>query len=371
MTGAVAQKENEQELPQGAMSPDDQLAAEWESSVEKEAQSITNEEVVEGETENLRVLNQDEIDSLLGFSDDDWESDNSGIMALVNSGLVNYERLPMLEVVFDRLVRMMTTSLRNFTSDNVDVNLEQITSVRFGDYLNSIPLPAMLSVFKAEEWDNYGLMLVDSSLIYSVVDVLLGGRKGSSVLRVEGRPYTTIERNLVEKMLHVMMNDMSAAFDPLSPVTFRFDRLETNPKFATIGRPGNAAVLIRLRVDMDDRGGRVEIVIPYATLEPIRELLLQMFMGEKFGRDSIWETHLAKQLWMTHVPLKAVLDEMTFSLNEVIHWQVGSQIVLNCGAKDPVELRCGDVPLFDGKLGRCAGNIAVCIDRKVKRQEMP
>ena len=71
--------------------------------------------------------------------------------------------------------------------------------MRFGDYLNSIPLPAMLAVFKAEEWDNYGLLTVDSSLIYSIVDVLLGGRRGTAAMRIEGRPYTTIERNLVER----------------------------------------------------------------------------------------------------------------------------------------------------------------------------
>jgi flagellar motor switch protein FliM len=70
--------------------------------------------------------------------------------------------------------------------------------VRFGDYLNSIPLPCVLSVFKAEEWENFGLFTVDSSLIYSIIDVLLGGRRGQASLRIEGRPYTTIETNLVE-----------------------------------------------------------------------------------------------------------------------------------------------------------------------------
>ena len=110
-----------------------------------------------------RVLNQDEIDSLLGFSLADVSlNDNSGIRAIINSAMVSYERLPMLEIVFDRLVRLMTTSLRNFTSDNVEVSLDRITSVRFGDYLNSIPLPAILAVFKAEEWDNFGLFTVNS-----------------------------------------------------------------------------------------------------------------------------------------------------------------------------------------------------------------
>src|SRR6478752_2320781 len=122
-----------------------------------------------------RILNQEEIDSLLGFDvNADQMQDKSGVRAIINSALVSYERLPMLEIVFDRLVRLATTSLRNFTSDNVEVALDSISSVRFGDYLNSIPLPAILSVIKAEEWDNYGLLTVDSSLIYSMIDVLLG-----------------------------------------------------------------------------------------------------------------------------------------------------------------------------------------------------
>src|SRR3954468_15473345 len=91
----------------------------------------------------------------------------------ISSGLVSYERLPMLEIVFDRLVRIMSTTLRNFTSANVEVGIDNIVSLRFGDYLNSIPLPAMLAVCKVEEWDNHGLMVIDSSLIYSIVDVLL------------------------------------------------------------------------------------------------------------------------------------------------------------------------------------------------------
>ena len=168
-----------------------------------------------------RVLNQEEIDSLLGFDvNSDQIQDKSGVRAIINSALVSYERLPMLEIVFDRLVRLMTTSLRNFTSDNVEVSLDSITSIRFGDYLNSIPLPAILAVFHAEELDNYGLFTVDSNLIYSIVDVLLGGRRGSSAMRIEGRPYTTIERTLVQRMIEVIMQDMRAAFEPLAPVNF-------------------------------------------------------------------------------------------------------------------------------------------------------
>ena len=181
LAAALAEANTGGDAPAAAADPDaDAMAAEWEAMLGG-GDDDDGGGGMGGGRESTRVLNQDEIDSLLGFDEaGDEGSDRAGIQAILNSALVSYERLPMLEVVFDRLVRMMTTSLRNFTSDNVEVSLDNITSLRFGDYLNSIPLPAMLAVFKAEEWDNFGLLTVDSALIYSTVDVLLGGRDRKS-----------------------------------------------------------------------------------------------------------------------------------------------------------------------------------------------
>jgi flagellar motor switch protein FliM len=317
-----------------------------------------------------RILNQEEIDSLLGFDvGGDQMQDKSGVRAIINSALVSYERLPMLEIVFDRLVRLMTTSLRNFTSDNVEVSLDSITSIRFGDYLNSIPLPAILAVFRAEELDNYGLFTVDSNLIYSIVDVLLGGRRGSSAMRIEGRPYTTIERTLVQRMVEVILQDMCAAFEPLAPVTFGLDRLETNPRFAAIARPANAAILVKLRIDMEDRGGRTELLLPYATLEPIRKLLLQQFMGEKFGRDSIWESHLATELWSTKVDIDAILDEQVMPLRQIMNLEVGQTVMLGATPDSRIELRCRGVPLLTGRMGRVGSSVAVRVDAAIERTD--
>ncbi len=315
-----------------------------------------------------RVLTQDEIDSLLGFSLADVSlNDNSGIRAIIDSAMVSYERLPMLEIVFDRLVRLMTTSLRNFTSDNVEVSLDRITSVRFGDYLNSIPLPAILAVFKAEEWDNFGLITVNSSLIYSIIDVLLGGRRGQTAIRVEGRPYTTIESNLVKRMIEVVLADAELAFKPLSPVKFNIDRLETNPRFAAISRPANAAILVRLRIDMEDRGGNVELLLPYATIEPIRDVLLQMFMGEKFGRDPIWEGHLATEIGQAEIAVDAVLYEAKLPLKQLMKLKVGDTLTLELRREALVTVRCGDVTLTEGRMGRVGDRVAVRVVKPLRK----
>ncbi|HEX2653673.1 MAG TPA: flagellar motor switch protein FliM [Xanthobacteraceae bacterium] len=343
--------------------PDDDMAAQWAAMIEDGSQFVQS---AKGGAE--RILNQEEIDSLLGFNIGDITlNENSGIRAIIDSAMVSYERLPMLEIVFDRLVRLMTTSLRNFTSDNVEVSLDRITSVRFGDYLNSIPLPAVLAVFKAEEWDNFGLCTVDSSLIYSIIDVLLGGRRGQTAIRIEGRPYTTIEISLVKRMIEVVLSDAELAFKPLSPVKFNIDRLETNPRFAAISRPANAAILVRLRIDMEDRGGNIELLLPYATIEPIRDVLLQMFMGEKFGRDPIWEGHLATEIGQAQIAVEAVLYEAELPLNQLMKLEVGDTLPLDVKSDALVMVRCGDVVLTEGRMGRVADRVAVRVTQQLRK----
>ncbi|PLX37236.1 MAG: flagellar motor switch protein FliM [Hyphomicrobiales bacterium] len=347
---------------QGAGSADD-MAAHWAAMIDdNDADSENSKRGAD------RVLNQEEIDNLLGFNiESQIAGEQSGIRSLINSAMVSYERLPMLEIVFDRLVRLSTTSLRNFTSDNVEVSLDSIRSVRFGEYLNSIPLPAILAVFKAEEWDNFGLIAVESGLIYSMIDVLLGGGRGVPAIRVEGRPYTTIETNLVRRMIEIILEDAEHAFKPLSEVHLTLDRLETNPRFAAIARPANAAILVELRIDMEDRGGRIEILLPYATIEPIRDLLLQMFMGERFGRDPIWESHLATEIYSADIAVDAVLYEANLPVSQVVDLKVGQTLVFDVGPEDPVTIKCGNVTLSEGWMGRMDDWVSVRVARGLRK----
>jgi len=327
---------------------------------------------VDGEQEGGtdRLMSQDEIDTMLGFTDGDDKNDRNGIQAIVDSGSVAYERLPMLEIIFERLVRLLSTSLRNFFTDNVEVTLESIRSVRFGDYINSISQPALLSVFKAEEWDNFGLVTIESALIYSVLDTLFGGKRGQPAPRIDGRPFTSIEIRLIRRVIALVLSDAEAAFKPLSPVTFNIDRVESNPRFVSISRPANAAIRVELRFDMEGRGGALHILLPYATIEPIRELLLESFMGEKLGRDPTWESHLATEVWQADVDVTCVLHETQMPLKRVMRLEIGDTLMFDARPDAAVSLRCGDFVVTDGRIGRVDGKIAVQVTGPLRRSKI-
>ncbi|WP_449256198.1 flagellar motor switch protein FliM [Bosea sp. (in: a-proteobacteria)] len=351
------------EKPRDEAPTPETMAAEWVSMpavVEEDGEQ-------EGGTD--RLMSQDEIDTMLGFSSGEDSASRNGIQAIVDSGSVAYERLPMLEIIFERLVRLLSTSLRNFFTDNVEVTLESIRSVRFGDYVNSISQPALLSVFKAEEWDNFGLVTIETALTYSVLDIMFGGKRGQPAPRIDGRPFTSIEIRMVRRVIELVLSDAEAAFKPLSPVRFSIDRVESNPRFVSISRPANAAIRVELKFDMEGRGGSLHILLPYATIEPIRELLLESFMGEKLGRDPIWENHLATEVWQADVDVTCVLHETRMPLKRVMKLEIGDTLMFDARPDSPVSLRCGDFVVTEGRIGRVDGKIAVQVVSPLRRSK--
>ncbi|MFT9067923.1 MAG: flagellar motor switch protein FliM [Acetobacter syzygii] len=314
------------------------------------------------------LLDQSEIDNLLGHTFGGFEEpEETGMERVIKAGFVAYERLPMLEIVFDRLVRILSATLRNFTNDNVEITIEGIRSLRFGDYMGAVPSSSMFAVFKAVQWDNYGLVVVDSAMSYSIIDILMGGPRGVGHAGVETRPHTAIERALIEKLITLTLSDLSSAFNPVCNVDLAFERLEVSSRFAAIARASNAVVLAKLHIDMEDRSGNMDLIIPYATLEPVRDQLSQQFMGEKFGRDSIWEDHLFSEILETDAQVSAVFDEKIVPLSEVLNLKIGSLMTFphKSGSPFPIRLQCGQTPLFEGRLGKLGNKNAVKIQRRL------
>ena len=300
-----------------------------------------------------RVLNQDEIDSLLGFdASTPARVELTGVQALINSALVSYERLPMLEIVFDRLVRLATTSLRNFTSDNVEVSMESISSVRFGDYLNSIPLPAILSVIKAEEWDNFGLLTVDSNLIYSMIDVLLGGRRVGGQIRVEGRPYTTIEMALARRMIEVILEDTHKAFAPVTDVQFQAraardqSALRGDLAAGQCGDPDRAA-------DRDGRSRRQDRDPPALRddrADP-RAIAADVYGREVRPRPDLGRPSRHRDLCRRRARSKRCCTSSTCRSAGRSALKPGETIMFDRSPHEPIKLRCGDVDLTEARDG--------------------
>ncbi|NNE39297.1 MAG: flagellar motor switch protein FliM [Marinicaulis sp.] len=308
-------------------------------------------------------IDSDEISELLGFdlSAEEGE-DRSGLKALINSAIVSNRRLPMLDVIFDRAARHMTTSLRQMTNDNVEVVLDDIGSTRFGDFIQGVSLPSVIGVLKSDALDNYCLIAIDSELVFSVVDLLLGGRRGHGALSIEDRGFTKIELGLVEQIITLMAEDLTTAFSAIADIKFTLDRIETTPRFAAIAQDASVSSLAKFRVDMEDRGGRAAILTPHATLEPIYKLLLSEFISDARGGDTAWRADLEKEIAAATIDLKVVLAERSISISELADLTAGSTIRFSAAQKITAEIRSGETVVATGSVGRSGDNIAIRLD---------
>lgn len=315
------------------------------------------------------IFQQREIERILS-ADREAEPDiGEGMKAILSPALVSYERLPMLDVVFERMADRLAPSLKRFTGGAVEVRLEKIASARFASHMSGLPLSSMLAVVKAKQWHNQILATLERGLVFAVLDALLGGGQAGGRVPVEGRPYTTIEQNLMRRLLQLVLGELSSAFAPLTEVNFHCQRIESNPRFAAIARDVHATVVVTLRVNLGGRGGRLELLIPHAALEPIRHLLLQSHLPESDSHDVLWHNHMSAALNRTEVTLQAVLTGEGLTLGEVLGWSAGSHLALNARPGSAVALRCGDAKVFEGRMGRGPGNITVEIIDKAKNGE--
>lgn len=286
-----------------------------------------------------------------------------GLLAMINSTRISTERLPMMEVVVDRYVRMLSTSLRNALNCSVDVGLIRIDSQRFGDWMNGLEAGSrLLAPFRAQPWDHYGLLVLTRSAQETLVQTLMGGTAATAGLRVEGRPFTTIDRALAGDVLTLMLGDLAAAFAPIAPVALTLDRIEDQPRFVTIDRPCNGIFVIELLVSVEGVAGTVELILPWALLEPVRDALRQPFMGERFGHDPLWSVHLRGALAEASVPVQAVAGTAPVELGQMLGWAPGVLLVL---ASEPgwVVLETGGKPVAEGRLGIRNGCWAVSVDK--------
>jgi len=305
------------------------------------------------------------LSELLGFDLGAEEGqDRSGLKALINSALVSHRRLPMLDVVFDRTARLMSTSLRQLTNENVEVTLDNVSSTRFGDFIQAQPQSGVIGVIYSKAFDGYALVTADGALVHSVVDLLLGGRRGSNA-GLDNRSLTAIELGLANRMLSLLVEDFDEAFSAVKPAEFSLDRIETTPRFAAIAQDASVCALAKFKVRIDDFTSKATILSPHAMIEPVRELLLRDFIGESGSADELWKQQFSKGVNSAGVDLKAVLADRILTLKELDDLKAGSTLTFSSAGDSQIELRAGNSAIAWGRVGRLGAVIAVKLDNGV------
>ena len=287
--------------------------------------------------------------------------DYKGIEAVLERALHSYEKLPMLQVVFERLKMLLNTSLRNFSSESVIVEISSFKSVRFNKAIQNFSVKDIIVVARAVEWNNFILLHLNNELIITFIDILLGGGVNKTEIPHK-KQYTNIEQALIKQLSETILDELSTAFRIIGFITFSIERLETNPNFVNIARASDAVMTLDMQVTLDQQIGNISLIIPYVTLDPVKKLLQQFFLGTRSDQGSQWTEDLMNRVNSVPFTLEAVIeDEKYITLEKLAKMKVGDTLVTNCLVDSDITLKCENKALFRGKIGKSKDNVAMNI----------
>ncbi|MFC7300878.1 flagellar motor switch protein FliM [Cognatiluteimonas weifangensis] len=265
-------------------------------------------------------------------------------------------KLPTLEMINERFARTWRIGLFNLLRRAADLSVRGIDLIRFGEYMHSLQVPNNLNLVKMKPLRGTALIVYEPRLVFTMVDNFFGGT-GKFHTRIEGREFTPTEMRVIQLLLKQTFADLVEAWAPVMPVEFEYMNSEVNPHFANIISPREYIVVSRFHVELEGGGGELHVALPYAMLEPIRELLDAGVQSDRVERDETWTRALQTQLQDAEVELSTTLTQRQISLRALSRLKVGDIIPIDLPRS--VVLKVEDLPLFTGEFGTHNGHNAV------------
>lgn len=303
-----------------------------------------------------QVLSQGEVDALLrGVTDGEVETETDEPDEV--SGVVPYDltsqekiirgRLPTLDIINQMFSRLFRNSFSGLMRKSADVSTVSTDSLKFGEFLRSLPVPSSLHVFRMEPLRGFGLMVVESKLVFALVDNFFGGT-GASEVKIVGRDFSAIEIRMTRNVILTALEDWEKAWKPVHAVTTTYVRSEVNPQFAAIVPPTDVVLVIVFDIEMENSSGTLTVCIPYAAVEPIMPKLKANFQSEQMEADQVWISRLRGELMQTNVEMVTELGSAEITPEDLMRLKIGDTLMLGNDVSDPLTVKVQAIPKFKG-----------------------
>lgn len=315
-------------------------------------------------------LTQDEVDALLkgvtgeGEDSGDKSEDKSGVRPynLATQERIVRGRMPTLEIINERFARLFRVGLFNFMRRSTEISVGPVRVQKYSEFIRNLVVPTNLNMVQVKPLRGSALFIFDPNLVFLVVDTLFGG-DGRFHTRVEGREFTQTEHRIIQKMLDVVFDNYAKSWSPVYPVEFEFMRSEMHTQFANIATPNEVVITTTFTIELGSAGGDFHICMPYAMIEPIRDLLYSSLQGDHMEADKRWVRLLSRQVQAAEVELVANLGQSRLTLNQVNNLKVGDVIPLDIPSILTAEV--DGVPVMECNYGVFNGQYALRVQRMI------
>jgi flagellar motor switch protein FliM len=114
-------------------------------------------------------------------------------------------------------------------------------------------------------------------------------------------------------------------------------------------------------LEVGDTTGTIHFCIPYATLEPIRDVLYSTMQGDSAEPDRRWVNLMKEQIKAAEVELIAELATAPATVEQLLSFKVGDFIELDL--QPEIQAKVSGVPVLDCHYGISNGRYALKVDQ--------
>ena len=316
-------------------------------------------------------LSQEEVDALLEgvtgesqkLAEEVLESGEVRPYNISSQERIVRGRMPTMEIVNERFARNLRVGLFNFIRRSPEISVGPVTVQRYSAFLRELAVPTNFNIVAIRPLRGSGLIVCEPALVFGVIESLYGGT-GKFQTRIEGRDFSATEQRVINRLVNVITEEYKKAWTGIYPLELDYQRSEMQPQFANVATPSEIVISTSFQLEIGEITGAVHFCIPYATLEPIRDVLYSSTQGDSLEVDRRWVNVLTQEIQAAEVVLVAELATADATVEQLLAMKAGDFIELD--RKPRIQATIDGVPIFECQYGTHNAKYALKIEKSLR-----
>jgi flagellar motor switch protein FliM len=276
-------------------------------------------------------------------------------------------RMPTMEIVNERFARNLRVGLFNFIRRSPEISVGPVTVQRYSAFLRELAVPTNFNIVAIRPLRGSGLIVCEPALVFGVIDTLYGGI-GKFQARIEGRDFSATEQRVINRLVDVITDEYKKAWKGIYPLELEYQRSEMQPQFANIATPSEIVIATSFQLEIGEITGAIHFCMPYATLEPIRDVLYSSTQGDSIEVDRRWVNVLTQEIQAAEITLVAELARADATIEQLLAMKAGDFIELD--RQPRIQVTVDGVPVFECQYGTHNSKYAIRIEKSLRGNDL-
>ena len=307
-----------------------------------------------------RQLSQQEIDAVFEKQDRKRES-TAARFDFRRPDRIPKSQVRAIHLLHDVFARNLVSSLSAYLRSYLTVNLVSVEQLSYSEFLEGLPSPTCLVSMGLRPYDGNGVLELNPSLVFPIIEMLLGGTgKQSAAIQ---RDITEIEQKLLDGLLRIILNDLREAWKGVTEIDFTIESMETEPQLLYVLAPNEAVVAIGVEIRIAEAVGMMNIALPSIVIKMMRQKFDQQWSVRKTLASEGEQARFLTMLRDASLTLEARLDGLELSVQHLLDLSEGNLVVFDRSVNTPVELIVNGREQYYGQIVSTATKRAFAIER--------